>query len=340
MQRKLWVPPPPQANPEPRRGPRELGVESRTKRKKASRRPATLLAALGVVLGLFALCLLLAAVPVLFSSHEGGRINLLLLGIDRRGGTDWAYRTDTIIVLTMDPDSRTAGMLSIPRDLQIAIPGHGEDRINTANVYGYRQDSGDGGPALLKQTIEANFAIPIDGYLMVDFQVFERIVDTLGGIDVQVPKALHDTRYPDPRPGDPYAFKTIHFDPGWQHMDGKRALQYARSRMSTSDFDRAKRQQLILLAIRERALSLSAIPHWPALAKTLIDGIKTDMGLGEMLELAFWGVQIDASTLKQVVLEPPLVAGYRRADGAAVQLPNWALINPVIEDMFGPRSSR
>jgi LCP family protein required for cell wall assembly len=313
---------------------------SRAKRKRATRRPATLLAALVVVLGLFALCLLLAAIPVLFSSHVGGRINLLLLGIDRRGGTDWAYRTDTIIALTMDPDSRTAGMLSIPRDLQIAIPGHGEDRINTANVYGYRQDNRDGGPALLKQTIEANFDIPIDGYLMVDFQVFERIVDTLGGIDVQVPEALHDTRYPDPRPGDPYAFKTIHFDPGWQHMDGKRALQYARSRMSTSDFDRAKRQQLILLAIRERALSLSAIPRWPALARIVIDGIKTEMGLGEMLELAFWGVQIDASKLKQAVLEPPLVAGHRRADGAAVQLPNWALINPVIEDIFGPRSSR
>ena len=300
----------------------------------------TLLAALGVVLGLLALCLLLAAVPVLFSSHEGNQTNLLLLGIDRRDGTGWAYRTDTIIVVTVDPETGAAGMLSIPRDLQIPIPGHGEDRINTANVYGYRQDNADGGPALLRQTIEANLGIPIDGYLMVDFQTFERIVDTLGGIDVQVPNSLHDTRYPDPRPGDPSAFKTIHYDPGWQHMDGKRALEYARSRMSTTDFDRARRQQLVLIAIRERSLSLSAVPRWPALAKTVLDGIKTDMGLGEMLELALLGVRIDPSNLKRVVLEPPLVAGHRRADGAAVQLPNWALINPVLEELFGPGGSR
>jgi len=299
-----------------------------------------LLAALVVTLGLLIVCLLLAAIPALFSPWEGGRINLLLLGIDRREGTGWAYRTDTIMVVTVNPDTRAAGILSIPRDLQIPIPGHGEDRINTANVYGYRQDNPGGGPALLEATIEANFGIPIDGYLMVDFLTFERIVDTLGGIDVDVPKPLHDTRYPDPRPGDPYAFKTIHFDPGWQHMNGKRALEYARSRMSTTDFDRAKRQQLILLAIRDRALSLSAIPRWPSLVAAIADGIKTDVDLGELLVLAFFAARIDTSNLKQAVLEPPLVVGHRRADGAAVQLPNWDLIRPVIAELFGPRSSR
>jgi LCP family protein required for cell wall assembly len=291
-------------------------------------------------LGLLTLCLLLAAFPALLSPRQGGRINLLLVGIDRRQGTGWAYRTDTIMVVTIDPQTRSAAMLSIPRDLQLAIPGHGQDRINTANVYGYRQDNPGGGMALLEATIEANFGIPIDGFLMVDFRVFERIVDALGGIDVQVPKALHDTRYPDPQPGDPYAFKTIHFDPGVQHMGGKRALEYARSRMSSTDFDRARRQQLVLLAIRERALNLSAIPHWPSLAATVLEGIKTDMNLGDLLAMAFFAAQIDTSTLKQRVLEPPLVVGHRRADGAAVQLPNWDLINPVLDELFGPRPSR
>jgi LCP family protein required for cell wall assembly len=294
-----------------------------------------------VTLALIATCLLLVvAVPALFSLREGGRINLLLLGIDRRSGTGWAYRTDTILVVTMDPDTRAAGMLSIPRDLQVAIPGHGEDRINTANVYGSQSSNPDGGPALLKQTLEANFGIPIDGYLMVDFQVFEKIVDTLGGIDVNVPTPLHDTRYPDPRPGDPYAFKTIHFDSGWQHMGGKRALAYARSRMSTSDWDRAKRQQLILLAIRDKVPSLSAIPRWPSLVATVLAGVKTDLDLRNLLAVALLAVRIDPSSLQQAVLEPPLVVGHRRADGAAIQLPNWDLINPVIEDLFGPQSSR
>ena len=98
---------------------------------------------------------------------------------------------------------------------------------------------------------------------------------------------------PIPRPGDPYAFKTIHFDAGPQHMDGSRALEYARSRMSTSDFDRAKRQQLILVAIRDKALNLNLIPKLPTLAATMMDTVKTDMTLDEMVELAALAPQID-----------------------------------------------
>jgi LCP family protein required for cell wall assembly len=289
---------------------------------------------------LLAVCLVLAIGPALSLASAGGRINVLLLGIDRRNGTGWAYRTDTIIVVSLDPATRAAAMLSIPRDLQVMIPGHGEDRINTANVFGYRQDDPEGGPNLLKATVEANFGVPIDGYLMVDFDLFEEIVDRLGGIEVNVPRVLHDTQYPDPRPGDPHAFKTIHFDPGRQQMDGKRALEYARSRMSTTDFDRAKRQQLILLAIRERALSLSAVPRWPLVAKAVTDGVKTDMDLGDLLALALVVAGMEPSNMKQAVLEPPLVTGHRRADGAAVQLPRWDLVNPLLEDLFGPLGSR
>jgi LCP family protein required for cell wall assembly len=301
------------------------------------------IAALLVVLGVILACLLLCVVvglPTLYTAGQGDRVNLLLVGIDRRGGTGWTYRTDTIMVFTLDPTTKSAGLLSIPRDLQLPIPGHGEDRINTANVWGSQQGNPDGGPALLEATIESNFGIPIDGYLMVDFGTFAAIVDALGGIEVEAPKVLHDTRYPDPRPGDPYAYKTIHFEPGLQKMDGARALEYARSRMSTSDFDRAKRQQLVLLAIRERALSPAAIPRWPLLATTILEGVRTDMSKAELLAVALLGVQIQPSELERVVLEHPLVVSHRRADGAAVQLPNWALINPVLETLFGPRVSR
>jgi LCP family protein required for cell wall assembly len=293
-----------------------------------------------IVLAALAICLLLASAPALLSAGKDGRINLLLLGIDRRSGTGWTYRTDTIMVVTLHPAAKTAGILSIPRDLQIAIPGYGEDRINTANVYGYLQEVPGGGPALLEATIEANFGIPIDGYFMIDFGAFQSIVDTLGGIDVDVPQILHDTRYPDPKPGDPHAYKTVHFDPGLQHMDGKRALEYARSRMSTSDFDRAKRQQQVLLAIRERASSPGAILRWPALVAVVADMVKTDIDRGQILALAILAARIDTSGLKQIVLEYPFVYSYRRADGAAVQLPDWDLINPVIEDLFGPSPSR
>jgi LCP family protein required for cell wall assembly len=340
MKRGLRVPPPPTGRTTARRGSGKPRRGASAQRKRSTGGRLFRLAALVVALGLLLMCLLLVMVPSVFSAGKDGRLNLLLLGIDRRGGTGWAYRTDTIMVVTLDPDSRAAGILSIPRDLQLAIPGYGQDRINTANVYGSLQGNADGGPALLESTIEASFGIPIDGYLMVDFRAFEEIVDTLGGIDVVVPKLLHDTRYPDPRPGDPHAFKTIHFEPGLQHMGGSRALEYARSRMSTSDFDRAKRQQLVLLAIRERALSLSAIPQWPKLAAAMVDSVRTDMRVDELLAVAILAARLDMSNLKQVVLEHPLVFSHRRADGAAVQLPRWELINPVLVELFGPRSSR
>ena len=297
-----------------------------------------LLAALIVAVVLLALCVVAVVVlPGVLTPGDGGQTNLMLLGIDRREGTSWAYRTDTIILVRVDPDSGVAGMLSIPRDLQVAIPGHGEDRINTANVWGYRKEDPDAGPALLRVTIESNFDIPIDGYLMIDFDAFVKIVDAMGGIDVDVPKTLHDTRYPDPRPADPYAYKTVHFDAGWQHMDGARAVEYARSRMSTTDFDRAKRQQLILLAIRKKALSFGGIAHWPSVATVVMAGIKTDLDLGNLLGLALLAARTDPANVQQVVLEHPLVTSFRRADGAAVQLPNWDLINPVIEALFGSR---
>ncbi len=264
----------------------------------------------------------------------GDRINVLLLGIDRRGQTGWGYRTDTIIIVTVDKTHKTAGMLSIPRDLYLSIPGNGEDRINTANVFGTSQKYPGGGPALLKRTIEVNFDIPIDYYIMIDFQGFEKIIDTLGGIDVNVPRTLHDTMYPDPRPGDPYAYKTVHFDQGWQHMSGTRALQYARSRMSTSDFDRAKRQQQILLAIRERALNLDIIPKLPSLFATMGNMVKTDITLDEMWELAQLAPQVDLDNIKSVVIQKPMVVGHRTENGASVQLPKWDLIRPVIEDLF------
>jgi LCP family protein required for cell wall assembly len=338
MKTKFRVPAPPGYEPAPGR------EFVQPKRKKPRRRrqglsgcTTGLLAVLILVLATLAigLCGMVVGGPSLLSVGNGGRTNVLLLGIDRRGGTGWTYRTDTIVVVTADPVHRTAGMLSIPRDLQLTIPTVGDDRINTANVYGYLRNYPGGGPALLEATIQTNFGIPIDRYVMVDFTTFTAIVDALGGIDVDVPKALTDTKYPDPKPGDPYAYKTVHFDPGLQHMNGKRALVYARSRMSTSDFDRAMRQQLILIAIRHKALSLAGIPRWPALAAILTSGLKTDMSPGDMIALGFLAVEIGPSNLEQVVLQHPLVSSYRRADGAAVQLPNWDLINPVIDELFG-----
>jgi LCP family protein required for cell wall assembly len=275
-----------------------------------------------------------AYVPPSLLTTGDDRINVLLLGIDRREGKGWGYRTDAIIVATVDPTAKTTGILSIPRDLQVTIPGIGKDRINTVNVYGYLQHYPGGGPALLKRTVEANFGISIDYYVMVDYDGFKQIVDALGGIDVDVPRMLHDERYPDPKPDDPHAYKTVHLDPGWQHMNGERALEYARSRMGTSDADRARRQQQILLAIHQRALNTNLIPEFPELVTTIMDMVNTDMTLEAVLELAWLMPHIDTANPRQVVLEEPLVYSHRPEVGAAVQLPRWGLIKPVIADLF------
>jgi polyisoprenyl-teichoic acid--peptidoglycan teichoic acid transferase len=276
----------------------------------------------------------LAYVPPPSPAPTSNRVNVLLLGIDRRGGTSWGHFTDTIIIVSVDPVEKTVGMMSIPRDLQVSIPGNGDDRINTANPTGYRIGYPGGGPALLKRTIETNFEISIDYYIMIDFRAFVEIVDTLGGIDINVARTLHDTMYPDPRAGDPYAYKTVHFDPGWQHMAGARALEFARSRMSTTDFDRAKRQQQILIAIRDKAMNLNLLPKLPTLAKTMAANVETDMSIEQMVELARLAPQIGADRISQVVIEKPMVYGYKRDDGAAVQLPKWDLIRPVVAELF------
>ena len=337
MKDKMWVPAPPAERHPPARGrnaPVKPSARPPQQRSRGCRGP--LLAALIIVAGLIALCAVaVVALPGILSPGGGGQTNLMLLGIDRRDGTSWGYRTDTIILVRVDPDNGVAGMLSIPRDLQVAIPGYGEDRINTANVWGSQEKDPEAGPALLKATIEGNFGVPIGGYLMIDFYTFVQIIDALGGIDVDVPETLHDTRYPDPKPADPYAFKTVHFDAGRQHMDGTRAIEYARSRMSTSDFDRAKRQQSILLAARKKALSPGGIVRWPAAAAAVLAGVRTDLKVRDLLGVALLAARTDPAGIQQAVLEHPLVTSHQRADGAAVQLPNWDLINPVVEELFG-----
>jgi LCP family protein required for cell wall assembly len=277
------------------------------------------------------------APPAAASIQAGDRINILLLGLNRsKNATAWGYLTDTIIVVTIDPTNKTAGMLSIPRDLQLPILGYGEDRINTANVTGYTNDYPGGGPALLERTIEASFGVPINYYVMVDFSGFAKIIDAVGGVDIDVAQTLHDTKYPDPLPEDPYHYTTVHFDPGLQHMDGVRALQYARSRMSTTDFDRAARQQQLLKAIQEKALGLGLITKLPALAASMKGSFKTDMAVQDMIQLASLAPQIDMGDLKQVVLGKPYVYGYKRpSDGASIQLPKWDLIEPLTADLFG-----
>ncbi len=262
------------------------------------------------------------------------RVTILLLGVDKREGEHGPWRTDTMILGTIDPESKTAGMLSIPRDLWVPIPGSGESRINSANFIGDRDKYPGGGPALAKKTVEYNFGVPVHYYVLLDFDGFEKIIDTIGGIDINVERTLHDEQYPDPSPDDPNRVRTIHFEAGLQHMDGKAALEYARSRLSTSDFDRSHRQMQIILAVREQALRLNLIPRVPELMVTLADIVQTDLQPGNIITLARLAGEIEQENLKSAIIDYTMTVEYVTPSGAQVLLPIREKIRPVVEELF------
>jgi LCP family protein required for cell wall assembly len=262
------------------------------------------------------------------------RVNILLLGVDKREGEHGPWRTDTVILGTIDPESKTAGMLSIPRDLWVPIPGYGENRINSANFIGDRDKYPGGGPALAVKTLEYNFGVPVHYYVLLDFDGFEKIIDTIGGVDVNVEQTLHDERYPDPLPDDPNRVKTVHFEAGLQHMDGKAALEYARSRKSTSDFDRSHRQMQIILAVREQALRLNLIPRVPELMVTLADTVQTDLQPGNIITLARLAGEIEQDNLKSVIIDQNMTVEHVTPSGAWVLLPIREKIRPMVEELF------
>jgi polyisoprenyl-teichoic acid--peptidoglycan teichoic acid transferase len=262
----------------------------------------------------------------------GERINVLLLGIDARQDEEGPWRTDTMIVATLDPQTKTAGMLAIPRDLYIPIPapGAGENRINTANFYGDSTKYPGGGPALAKKTVEYNFAIPIHYYILIDFNGFRKLIDAIGGVDIDVPEAIDDPDYPTPD----YGVEHLVIPAGLQHMDGDLALKYARSRKSTSDFDRSKRQMQVILAARDKALKINLLSQAPQLLAQFQNTIKTDMTPEQMLALAPIVAQIRPDNIKSRSIDLTMTYEIKLNTGADVLWPDREKIGTVIQEMF------
>ena len=226
---------------------------------------------------------------------EHGPLNILLIGLD---ADDCAVpdgsprRSDTIILVRIDPVAKKAAMLSIPRDLYVYIDGVGAKKINMAHVHGAMSDLDDpaAGPELLRKVIEENLELPVHRYVRIDFEGFEKLIDDgLGGLTMDLPPsaddptvALVDSNYPDGHCGT----MEIRFEPGRQKLDGAEALQYARSRYSTSDFDRSRRQMAVLMAVRDAGTSPGIIVRAPKLITALRDTIDTDLSNMEVLSLA------------------------------------------------------
>lgn len=251
--------------------------------------------------------------------------NILLLGTDQRE-LGSVGRTDTIMVLAVDAPNNRAALISFPRDIYLAIPGVGYSRINTAYGFGEERQPGGGLP-LLMSTIERNFGIPIDSYVRIDFSGFQGVIDALGGVDVLVDCPLYDEliyRY----------FETYTLEPGTYHMNGEQALYYARSRKTTSDFDRARRQQRVLLAIRNRVLDANLLPRVPALWLAMRDVVDTNLGPAEIADLARMGATLSGRDLTGMVIRYPLVTDWITPQGGMVQLPDLPGINTALDRIW------
>jgi LCP family protein required for cell wall assembly len=259
------------------------------------------------------------------------RVNILLLGIDKRPDELYA-RTDTMILITADPNSKTAGMLSIPRDLWVSVPGYDEDRINNAHFFGDKNAYPGGGPALAMKTVQYNLGVPVHFYVKVDFDGFRKIVDTLGGIEIDVPETIDDPQYPD----NNYGYDPFYIETGRQTLDGYNALKYARTRATPgADFSRAERQQQVLLAIRDKALQLDMIPKIPELWNSMAGTVETNLQLVDIIELAQLADEIDAEHIQTAVIDVNMTTNYIVPDtGAQVLLPHRERIRELVDEMF------
>lgn len=216
----------------------------------------------------------------------GTAINVLLLGIDRRPGETFPARADAIIVARIEPERRRVALLSLPRDLVAPIPGWGWSRINAATVYGELNPALGGGVALTRRTISEFLSVPIDYTVTIDFNGFISAIDAIGGVTIDVPTELYDPLYPTMD----YGYTVAHFRPGVQHMNGARALMYARIRHMDSDWERMKRQQAVIVAalaqVRERDV-VGRLESIAALMTALRGYVVTDIPETQLLGLAW-----------------------------------------------------
>ena len=250
------------------------------------------------------------------------RVNVLVMGIDQREHEQGPWRTDTMLVMTIDPVSMTGGMLSIPRDLWVPIPGYEEGRINTAHYLGDLYDYPGGGSALAAKTVQYNLGVPIHYHARINFTAFEELVDLIGGIDVYVEKEIIDPTYPDEGTG----YDPLYVPAGWQHFDGAMALKYARTRHSEGgDFDRAKRQQQVVLAVFEQITRLDLLPQLatrsPALWEALQDSVVTDLTLDQIVALARLASDVEPDDIRYSVIDERYTQFWETPDGQQVLIP-------------------
>jgi len=248
------------------------------------------------------------------------RVNILLLGLDIRDEEDFdeAPRSDTMILLSMDPLNNTATAIAIPRDLWVPIPGFSYQKINVAYRFGELYDIPGGGPALASKTVESLLGVPIDFYAQVDFQAFVDFINHIEGLRFTFEEPITLDRRGK--------WNTVTLDPGTYALDGEYVLAYARDRKSEGDdFDRSSRQMEVILKIRERILEFDMLPtlvkNSPAIYGDLSTGIRTNMSLNQVVQLAWKAMEISRENIEMVVIGPEYVTLEKSPDGLDILRP-------------------
>jgi polyisoprenyl-teichoic acid--peptidoglycan teichoic acid transferase len=264
------------------------------------------------------------------------RFTLLVMGIDRRADeTGLAFRTDTMILLSVDPRTRRIGMLSIPRDLWVEVPGWSQyQRVNTPMVLGENNRPGTG-PQLAMQTVQYNLGIRVHDYLVVDFQALTGLVDAIGGIEVSIDYTINDRLYPDMN----YGYDPFFLAAGTHVLDGPTALKFARTRHGDNDIRRGERQQQVITAIRERIMDFNLLPQLiiraPMLLDAFNDNIHTSMSLEQMIRLAWYVKDIPGDNITSGIMDYRYMSDWTTTTGAQVLIPNRARLGNLMIEVFG-----
>ena len=268
-----------------------------------------------------------AATPPPLDSKQ--RVNILLLGSDndQKFAQD-AVLSQTMIVVSIDPAKRQVTLLSLPRDLWVAIPGHARAKIDLAYA--------EGGAPLARATVEKAFRIPIHYYAWIGLNGLVKVVDRLGGVDVDVLHPVLDDNYPNDFSNSGYGTERVYLAAGPQHLDGRHTLQYVRSRHGDllSDFGRSVRQQQVLLAMQQRTAGMDLVTALPSFARDLNGRVKTDLDLLRLTQLMLFMRGLRAGDVRQAFITP-FVRDAVSPDGQQILTADWPAVNAYLRQLFG-----
>lgn len=258
-----------------------------------------------------------------------GTENILLLGVDRSGNQ--TGRTDSMMIVSVNHNSGHVGVISVPRDIWVDIPGCDPGRINSVARVGERTFGKGKGFFLLKRVIKNELGISVDHTVILDYKGFETIVDLIGGIEIDVRCPIKDNFI---SPGAPGGREPLDLGAGPQKINGRTALLFARSRHGRGDHDRSRRQQALLVGLKKTISKLENIPKLPLLITVARRHMATDLEMDHVLTLAKVAASMNSQKLHGLVLNTPVVTGFNTPDGKSVLHLNKTLFKESLDSLF------